>query len=269
MDSGDINSEVVKREITEFLKKIENEIIRQSEQKEKEDLNKLEEIERQINELNKKVEDLEDILTIVSINDEDTMDIEKMKKYITIEKLSKEKEVDYKSDQERIHKELNGRNVLLFDSSVNLEKAPNDREVLDKINKFIGEGDLSIGSSHYVDENFTNKNSIEKYVNGKRNGIYSRRESGSKVRVYFVPINTKFFKCYYIIGVNYKDGEHLDAGCSTDDVYNQKMAKVREIENKINSLSNVDEVIDFINESKKNYSDIIKPVTDKLKKIKK
>ena len=105
--------------------------------------------------------------------------------------------------------------------------------VNEKVNKFLGETDFSISSSSFMKN--PSSEYIEKYID-QRDGIFSRRESRTPVRVYFIPVKNKYFNCYYVINVNYKDHNHYDGGCSNDDVYNRRMQEVKKLEKMLKEI---------------------------------
>ena len=269
LDVEKINSESIKRKINDFLKELENEVIREAEQRKETEKKKIEEIQRNIDELNTKVKDLEDIVTIVNNNDEDSIDIGEMKKYITIEKLSAVKE-EKLSFQEYIHRELDGKTVVLFDEDVSLEGLKDNAEAADTVERFLGEGEYSIANASYIDKYFRNAKHIEPYtINNKRAGIYSRREDRCRERVYFFSVENKFFKCFYVVKVDWKHDDHWNAGFTDDKTFNEKKEAAKKLSEEINKMSTVDEVIDFIKISREKYYETINPLVNKNKKNKK
>ena len=110
--------------------------------------------------------------------------------------------------------------------------------------------------------NSFNKDFVEK-LSDHRACIWSRRESRTPVRVYFIPIHTKYFTAYYVVHVNFKDHAHLDGGCSTDAVYNRRVMEANNYEAIINGLS-AEELTRFIRETKEDYEIAMKPIVSKV-----
>jgi len=262
----EIDSDVIKNDINKFLQHIETKRLKESEKKEREISEKIIEIKNSVEELDKMVNELNYLLLLFNKKEKDhSIDNEfETKKYFDIESLNENKYAE-KQEQELIDEILNGKNVVIFEESIYLSDIPNDKSFVDKINKFLGDGNFSITSQKFMKDNSMSGEFVEKYED-HRSKIWSRREDRTPVRVYFIPIYTKFFACYYVTGVNYKDDSHVDAGCKNDKVYNLRVKEAKIIEEKINSFNSIDEVIEFINQSKKDYEEVMKPIMMKKKK---
>ncbi len=250
-----INDEELKKELSTYVKKTLSVKLKESINLQNELDEKISKSFKIIKELEKKEESLNNIF---EYNEDDLnyLDGEEYidKKYFTIDDLnSKKEEVEEKFEIKD--------NVIVYANGVTLDDVPNDNNFIDKFYKFLVDPNTSLLSKKFMDDNSTKDIYVEKYKD-HRNKIWSRRESRTPVRVYFMPIHTKYFTCYYVIGVNYKDDVHLDGGCSTDTVYTQRIKETKELEKYINSLSE-EEAIEFVKKSIENHEKMVKPIVDK------
>ncbi len=251
----EINDAGLKNELNTYVKKTLSVKLKESINLQNELDEKISKSFKIIKELDKKMESLNDAF---EYNEDELNGLENEKyidkKYFTIDDLNSKKEtIDEKFEITD--------NVIVYANGVTLEDIPNDNNFIDKFYKFLVNPSTSLLSKKFMDDNSTKDIYVEKYRDN-RNKIWSRRESRTPVRVYFMPIHTKYFTCYYVIGVNYKDDVHLDGGCSTDAVYAQRIKETKELEKYINSL-NEEEAIEFVKKSIENHEKMVKPIVDK------
>lgn len=252
----EINDEDLKKELSTYVKKTLSVKLKESINLQNELDEKINKSIKIINELEKKEESLNNVFEynedeLNGISDEEYIE----KKYFTIDDLNTKIE-DKKEEKFEIKD-----NVIVYADGVTLDDVPNDYNFIDKFYKFLVDPNTSLLSKKFMDDNSTKDIYVEKYRDN-RNKIWSRRESRTPVRVYFMPVHTKFFTCYYVVGVNYKDDVHADGGCSTDAVYSQRVKEAKELEKYINSLSE-EEAIEFVKKSIENHGKIVKPIVDK------
>ena len=258
-----VDSVEVKADLIKFLEKFSEEHKSKNELKEEEIAEEIKEIELNLRILDREVEFLNYLLTVVDFEDDSLfIDSQTKKKTFSISDLSNCDNIVQTNYEEEISNLLDGKNIIIFSDSVDLSSIPNDKNFVDKINKFLGETDFSIRSIDFMKNNTLNNGCIEKY-SVPRNGIWARRENGTPVRIYFIPAYTKYFTCYYVIGVNYKDHSHLDGGCSNDDVYKRVMQKAKFTELMIDELG-IEEAIRFIKEKNEEYEEKMKPIISKI-----
>lgn len=264
-----IQSDSLRSDIDNFIKHIESKSSLENTRNQREISLRISQLNDMIEDLNDKVSNLQHALLIASSNDEEKMHNTKidLNSYVTIDQMSKSKTKSI-NIEEIINNKLNGKNIILIDDSIELTDIPNDRNFIDKIYKFLIDDNFSIRSQKFMKDNYINPDVIEKYVD-QREGIYSRRENGTPVRIYFIPIKTKYFNSYYVIGINYKDSHHLDAGCSTDYVYNLRLKSAKRLEEAINKMNDIDDVLNFIDTTNKEFEQQISPIIEKYNRKKK
>ena len=258
-----VNSDVLKDDLALFIDQLNQKRVSETEKKELELTLLIGEIKHMAHELDKGVEYL-DYLLLSADTIEDSFSVDEeivSKKSFKVKDLANGMSSS-KSNLEKINELMAGENLILFADSVNLAEIPNDRNFVDKVNKFLGDNEFSIKSVPFMKANSFNKDFVEKFSD-HRACIWSRRESRTPVRVYFIPIHTKYFTAYYVVHVNFKDHNHLDGGCSTDAVYNRRVSEAQNYEQMINNLS-YDELVKFIRESKENYELVMKPIVSKV-----
>ena len=66
---------------------------------------------------------------------------------------------------------------------------------IEKIYKFLGDNEFSITSKSFMEANSLNNDFVKKMID-HRDGVFSRRENRTPVRVYFIPVKNKHFYCY-------------------------------------------------------------------------
>ena len=258
-----LDSDVLKEDLSQFVEQLSQKRISDSEKKEIELTRVIGDIKRMAKELDKGVEYLDYLLLSIDSIDDSLIDEEELssKKSFKIRDLSSGVSSS-KSNLDKINELMDGENLILFADSVNLAEIPNDRNFIDKVNKFLGDNEFSIKSVQFMKANSFNKEFVEKFSD-HRACIWSRRESRTPVRVYFIPIHTKYFTAYYVVHVNFKDHNHLDGGCSTDAVYNRRVNEAQAYEQIINGLS-YDELVEFIKGARENYELVMKPIVSKV-----
>lgn len=247
-----LSSDVIKEDVMAFLKQIETKRIKES--------------ESQIDKYSKIIDDLNERVKVLSAEEdqlsynlnysesnnllEDISNDYHKKKIFTIEELNKKVKKEEKNPQVLIEEALDGNNLIIFADSVDLDDIPYDKHYIEKTYKFLI-GDKSISSYDYMKNNSKNTKQVKKLSNN-RDGIWERREDGTKVRIYFIPIKSKYFSCYFITGVNYKDASHKDAGCQDDTVYYNLLKQANRLEEKIAKMTD-EEILEFIKKSKAVY----------------
>lgn len=257
-----IDSEAVKKDLDRFLTNFKAERQVKSDKKKNSTIETIKEIELKVQLLDRQVENLNYLNSIMNRSElKDNIEESFISlKTFTINQLDSYVNEDNRNDEEKIMELLEGKNLILFSEGIDLSEIPNDRNFIEKVHKFLGDTDFSILSPSFM-KNASGEN-VEKFID-QRDGILSRRESRTPVRVYFIPVKNKYFNCYYVIFVNYKDHGHYDGGCSNDDVYNRRMREVKAFERLLDEL-NYDELINFIEESKEKYDVVMKPIVDKI-----
>ena len=255
-----IKSEDTRDDVSKFLTKFKEQ--HRSETEQSKALESIKILELKLQMLDREVEYLDYLLSIFNVKSSDVDVKYRNKKSFTINNLVFERKETDRNSKNKIEDLLNGKNLIIFDNSVNLEDIPNDKNFIEKIYKFLGETEFSIQSQNFMEINSLNKNFVEKLAD-HRSGIWSRRESRTPVRVYFIPIYTKHFTSYYVINVNYKDHAHLDGGCTNDAVYKRRMEEAKNLEKKLNEMD-YDELLEFITESKRAYDEKMKPIVTKM-----
>lgn len=257
-----IDSDLVKQDLSKFLAtfKVERQI--PTHKKIGETIEAIREIELRIQLLSRQSEHLNYLISVMS-SEELKDGIEEpltFFKTFSINQLGSNMEETDVSYQAKMDELLEGKNLVLFSDGVDLNDIPNDRNFVEKVYKFLADTDFSILSPNFMRN--ASGEFVEKYMD-HRAGVLSRRESRTPVRVYFIPIKNKYFNCYYVISINYKDHSHYDGGCSNDDVYNRRVKEVKAYERLLSEL-NYNELIDFIGESKNKYNIAMKPIIDKI-----
>ena len=186
----------------------------------------------------------------------------KVKPSFTINSLTVKSVVMDKSDEQLIKEALDGKNVIVFSNGIDLEEIPNDRHFIEKINKFLGDGESSISSYEFMNDITVGNDTdyIERY-GSYRARVCARRENRTQVRVYYIPIHTKYFTCYFVTGVNYKDHGHIYAGMD-DAVYASRIDDALTLEKAINNMT-LEEALAFIKTHREIYKDEMKPIFDK------
>ncbi len=259
-----ISSDVIKEDINKFLKHLDSNRIKESESKIEEISKLIEDINNTIKILDREAEHLDYSLRASDPNVlmDDIMVEHNMKPSFTINSLTTRGSEKEKTDEELIKEAMNGRNVIVFSNGVDLEDIPNDRHFIEKVNKFLGEGDSSLTSYEFMNTVTSGNNTdyIEMY-GSYRARICARRENRTQVRVYYIPVHTKYFTCYFITGVNYKDHSHVFAGME-DAVYASKIEDAINLEKVINSMT-IEEALVFIKQQSKIYQEEMKPIFDK------
>lgn len=257
-----IDSDSVRSDIEKFLRKFKENHTIKNENKEGNLSKVIKEMEERIIYLDREVEYLDYLLSVLNFKNPYIDYVYEDKKKFKIKELHVDKSENYVTEEASFDEILNNHTVVLFADSIDLNEIPNDRNFIEKISKFLGDNEFSITSKSFMEANSLNNDFVKKMID-HRDGVFSRRENRTPVRVYFIPIKNKHFYCYYVIGVNYKDHAHLDAGCSTDAVYNRRMKEAKSFERMLDELS-YDELIDFIEESKEKYNVVMKPIVDKI-----
>lgn len=275
-----LDGSVVKRELEKLLKTINSDVIRsdirnflnlttarigKSSKREQEISERIESIQEKINELSSKVELLEGLL---HFSDDQNFCAALSEfnggKYFTIEGLSQIE--DEEKERAYIFEKLfedNNLIVISNEAKTDLEDIPNDREIFDKVHKFLGKTQFSIHCKAFMEDKKNNADFVEK-LKEPRNEIWARREGRTPVRVYFIPIHTKYFTCYYVTGVKYKDHNHLYGGCPSDEGYRRKVREAKALERKIAALENFDDIIDFIDKAREEYGEAMGPIVAKI-----
>lgn len=257
-----IDSEAVKKDLDKFLNSFKMERQNKTDKKKNEIQESIKEIELRMQLLDRQVENLDYLISIMSREELDN-EIEKLfykPKTFTINELDDYVILNGKNEEENIQDVLENKNLILFADGVDLSDIPNDKNFIERVYKFLGDTDFSISSPSFMKN--PSSEYVEKFID-HRDGILSRRESRTPVRVYFIPVKNKYFNCYYVINVNYKDHNHYDGGCSNDDVYNRRMMEVKSLEKLLDGLT-YPELIKFINDSKKEYDEEMKPIVSKI-----
>lgn len=258
---ANINSNAVKTDLDNFLTKFKGDRIVKADKKYNEINSNVHELEMKLQVLERQVDHLNYLTSIIDSVDDSN-------KYVNNEVLDHNSFViddlcnrSNKNNEQSIEDVLDGKNVVLFCDDIDLVSIPNDKNFVEKINKFLGDTDRSILSQSFMKN--PGIGSLEKFFD-HRDGVMSRREDRTPVRVYYIPVRNKYFNCYYVISVNYKDHIHHDGGCSTDEVYKRRMKEVKLLEKKIEKME-YEEVIDFIKENKEKYDEQMKPIVNKAK----
>lgn len=259
-----ISSDVIREDINKFLKYIDTTRIKNSENKIIEISKLIEDLNNTIKVLTRESEHLDYMLRSSDPNVlMDELNIEyKVKPSFTINSLTVKSVVMDKSDEQLIKEALDGKNVIVFSNGIDLEEIPNDRHFIEKINKFLEDGESSISSYEFMND-ITGGNDtdyIERY-GSYRARVCARRENRTQVRVYYIPIHTKYFTCYFVTGVNYKDHGHIYAGMD-DAVYASKIDDALTLEKAINNMT-LEEALAFIKTHREIYKDEMKPIFDK------
>ena len=257
-----VSSESVKSDIEKFLIKFKEIHTLKNENKEENLLKVIKEMEEKIAYLDREVEYLDYLLSVVSLKNENINHTYDDRKCFKIKELHDDDKQRCIIEESSFDDILDNHTVVLFADSIDLNDIPNDRNFIEKIYKFLGDNEFSITSKSFMEANSLNNDFVKKMID-HRDGVFSRRENRTPVRVYFIPIKNKHFYCYYVIGVNYKDHAHLDAGCSTDAVYNRRMREAKAFERMLDELS-YEELINFIEDSKEKYDVVMKPIVDKI-----
>lgn len=252
-----INSDVVIGDVSDFIEHLQNNRVSESLNNTKRILGELSFIRDEVKKTDKKVDCLNCLLNDISLNDNEIVEYEKKDDLNTmsIEDSSLVEDCS-------IEKYLDGKNVILFAKGLDLSESCSDINIANKVYKFLGDGSYSLLSKKFMDDNVSNTKLVEKYT-GYRSKICSRRENRTPVRVYYIPIHTKYFNCYYVINYDYRTREHHDGGCPNESIYNTRINEAKELEKRINALSE-EEIKKFIDISNKKYLEIMTPVLEKI-----
>lgn len=257
-----IDSESVRKDLDKFLITFRSEHQVKSDKKNSGALEAIRDIESRMQILDRQVEGLSHMLSIMNDSslDDSIEDIFDKSSSFTINELETYDYSDSKSEEDKIKELLDNKNLIIFADGVDLSEIPNDRNFTERIHKFLGDTDFSILSPSFMKN--PSSEFVEKYYD-HRDGIFSRREGRTPVRVYFIPVKNKYFNCYYVINVKYKDHNHYDGGCSNDDVYNRRKQEVKQLEKLISKMSYAD-LVQFIKEHKKNYEINMEHIVSKI-----
>lgn len=260
-----IKNEEIKADIIKYTNKIRDTYKIRSEYEENQLTEAIEDLEWNIKTFDREVEFLNYWLTVVGFDESLIVEYETInnKTFNIAELATHESEISISSEEE-LAMLLENQNVVVFSDSIDLNDIPNDKDFFDKVYKFLGDTDFSVRSKKFMQGIGLNKEFIEK-LSIPRNGIWSRRENGTPVRVYFIPVYTKYFTCYYVTGVNYKDHAHLDGGCSSEDVYKRTIKKAKDIKEMVESLS-IEAAIEFVKEANKKYEEKMQPIISKIER---
>jgi hypothetical protein len=249
----------VHRDVRTFIEKLKSIISDEKSRSIRSNTIALENSEKEIEILQKGIAQLEYLLSNENMAYDDDVYAElKSKKSFCVRDMIKE-EAEANDD---IFELLGEKNLVLFADGVDLSDIPNDIDFIGKVHKFLADTEFSLTNKGFMQSKTLDKNFVEK-LTFPRKGIWSRRESMTSVRVYFIPIHTQYFTCYYVIHVNYKDHEHLDGGCSTDSVYNRRLREAEEFKKKIEKFTK-DELMEFIKETKDKYNSVMEPIVSKI-----
>ena len=155
-------------------------------------------------------------------------------------------------------------NVVIFSDNVvvNTKDFLNDSDCVDKLYKFLVDPTFSVKSIQYMSDNSQNADGVEKYRD-QREKMWSRRESRTPVRVYYIPVHTKHFTVYYIINID-KDTVHANGGIS-DGVYKSHVNESERILKHVNSLSK-QEAIEYAKEADIQYKEKVKSLIKRKNK---
>jgi len=255
-----VESQSLRRYVRKVLSKFKEERKRKSDEKYSETTEMILELEKTIFEMDREVENLNYFLSLIDSNSFIDGNYEEINSF-SINSL-KIVEDDVTDDKSKVESLLKGRNLIIFSNVVDLEDIPNDKDFVEKVYKFLGDTEFSIMSKEFMSKNTLDKDFVEKFVD-HREEIWSRRENRTPVRVYFIPVHTKYFTCYYVVNVNYKDHNHLDGGCSSDEVYRRRVREAKALENKINSMS-YNELLEYIKQTKESYNEVMEPIFSKM-----
>lgn len=266
-----VKSKITKAELEKTLVKFRNEKAR-VDQKHDEIIESIRQIESSIQLMEKQVEKLNYFLSVVDMDNVILIEEKKsdVSKTFTIKDLNSLSYDSSERNEKILEAALNGKNLIIFADQVDLNEIPNDKNFVDKIYKFLGDGEFSISSPQFMKINSLNKEFVEKFTD-HRSEIFSRRESRTPVRVYFIPVHNKYFDCYYVVGVNYKDHNHIDGGCSTDEVYNRRLKEVKVLEETISRLgeSDINRLNNWIRTYKEIYNNQMEPIIAKIEILEK
>lgn len=266
-----VESENVKVELENFWLRFQKDFKEKNIDKYNELLEEVKAIEEKMRDLENQVEELNYLFNMVENNNigmEDNLCV--LPKTFSIKDLVNLNIDSSKQNEDMLDSVLNERNLIIFADQVDLSEIPNDRNFIDKVYKFLGSGEFSISSPKFMKANALNREFVEKFSD-HRSEIFSRRESRTPVRVYFLPVKNKYFDCYYVVGVNYKDHNHLDGGCSNDEVYNRRLREVKELEETIARLgeSDMNRLIKWVETYKEIYDNQMEPIISKVEVIEK
>lgn len=257
-----IKSKTIKGFLKEAAKSIDTKVVKAGEINQPESKKKLENLEKTDKELEQRIHKLSYSIDLLE-NQENPMYYEEMsetKQSITVMDFLGSKLVDDVSDEDRIQEVLGDNNVVLFRDSINLSLKKLDNSNINRLYKFICDKDWGLSSKTFTDNHYGDKSYIEIYTD-QREGLASRRQQGSILRVFFVPIKNSYFNCYYVYEIDATSTEHVNAGCSDDSTYNARLEEGRKLSNKIKKMSS-EELVQFIKESKEKYNSFVAPIED-------
>lgn len=263
-----VNSVDVRNDLKELLNKFSEKSTAKIARRKKEVSEAIDLVNDSIKLLENQVEEINDLLSIVEQDNKERIEAMILGDVtsFTIRELDAAMSPNIVSkDKELIEKALDGKNLVVFADQVDLNDIPNDYVLLDKVEKFLISEDTSILSPKFIKAHALDSSSVEKY-GVPRSGIFSRKADGTQVRVYFIPVHNKYFTCYYVHAVNYKDHVHKDGGCKSDKVYKRRLSEASKLGTIINGIgdSSVVDLVEWINEQKEEYTKRVEPIVSKI-----
>lgn len=254
-----VNSVAVKSDINEIIKKLRTKRILENKKKIQEGVVFINETKKERDQLGKIIDMLNLSFCQIDFLDDDEIDREYVdKKSFCLNDAIKNKQENANDEIALKH------NVVVFADSVNLQTKDllDDRDCVDKLNKFLVDPKFSIRSISYMTDSSLNADGIEKYRD-QREKLWSRRESRTPVRVYYIPVHTKYYTVYYVVNVQ-KDNVHMNGGMS-DSVYKHHVSESEKILEMVNGFTK-EEAMAYIRKADANYDEKVKPITDKKNK---